>query len=55
MAVGAFKFSFWEKKNEIGRPRRPFYLHMSALGWSDLLPEGSNGDLEGPKIFKFLR
>ena len=35
------------KKNEIGRHQRPFYLHMSAIGWSDLPPEGSKGALEG--------
>ena len=55
MAVGAVKFRFWTERNEIGRPRRPFYLHMSAIGWSDLPPEGSKGALEGPKSFKFLR
>ena len=33
----------------------PFYLHISAMGWSDLPPEGSKGALEGLKSFKFLR
>ena len=55
MAVGAVEFRVWEKKNEIGQPRQPFYQHMSAFGWSDLPPEGSKGALEGPKSFKFLR
>ena len=55
MAVGAVKLRFWTEKNEIGRHQRPFYLHMSAIGWSDLPPEGSKGALEGPKSFKFLR
>ena len=55
MAVGAVKFRFWTERNEIGRPRRPFYLHMSAIGWSDLPPEGSKGALEGPESSKFLR
>ena len=54
MAVGAVKFRFWTERNEIGRPRRPFYLHMSAIGWSDLPPAGLKGALEGPKSFKFL-
>ena len=55
MAVGAVKLRFWTERNEIGRPQRPFYLHMSAIGWSDLPPEGSKGALEGPRSFKFLR
>ena len=55
MAVGAVKLRFWTEKNEIGRHQRPFYLHMSAIGWSDLPPEGSKGALEDPKSFKFLR
>ena len=54
MAVGALKFRFWKEINEIGRPQRPFYLHMSAIGWSDLPPEGSKGALEGSKTFNFL-
>ena len=54
MAVGAVKFRFWTEKNEIGRPQRPFYLHMSAIGWSDLPPKGPKGALEGTKNFKFL-
>ncbi len=55
MAVGAVKLRFGGDMNEIGRPQRPFYVHMSALGWSDLPPEGSKGALEGPQSFKFLR
>ena len=55
MAVGAVKLRFGGEINEIGRPQRPFYLHMSAIGWSDLPPEGSKGAPEGPKSFKFLR
>ena len=47
MTVGAVKFRFGGEINEIGRPQRPFYLHMSAIGWSDLPPEGSKGALEG--------
>ena len=52
---GVVKFRFGGEINEIGRPRRPFYLHMSAIGWSDLPPAGLKGALEGPKSFKFLR
>ena len=55
MAVGAVKLRFWTERYEIGRPRRPFYLHMSAIGWSDLPPAGLKAALEGPKSFKFLR
>ena len=55
MAVGAVKFRLWKEINEIGGPERQFYLHMSAIGWSDLPPEGSKGALEGPQSFKFLR
>ena len=55
MAVGAVKFRFGCEINEIGRPQRPFYLHISAIGWSDFPPEGSKDALEGPQSFKFLR
>ena len=55
MAVGAVKLRFWTERNEIGRLQRPFNLHMSAIGWSDLPPEGPKGALEGPQSFKFLR
>ena len=52
MAFGAVQFRLFPSKSEICQPRRPFYQHMSAFGWSDLPPEGSKGALEGSKTFK---
>ena len=43
------------KKTKSDGTKGHFYLHMSAIGWSDLPPAGPKGALEGPKSFKFLR